>query len=83
MRTTILKGLLVLSNIISAHFFSAEGQEPAAENQQKIDLPVSFPLIGNVKPRLANTIDSSNWIIGCETLDRDFADYDATKFKGV
>ncbi|MFC3559271.1 hypothetical protein [Pedobacter jamesrossensis] len=43
------------------------------------ELVVPFPFLGNVKPRMANEIDSSNWIIGCETLDRDFADYDAYK----
>ncbi|TCC88811.1 hypothetical protein EZ428_19235 [Pedobacter frigiditerrae] len=35
--------------------------------------------MGNVKPKMANEIDSSNWIIGCETLDRDFANYDSYK----
>lgn len=39
----------------------------------------SFPLIGKVKPRNATEIASSNWIIGCETLDRDYADYDQFK----
>ncbi len=39
----------------------------------------SFPLIGKVQPRNANEISSSNWIIGCETLDRDYADYDQYK----
>lgn len=40
---------------------------------------ISFPLIGKIQPRNASYIASSNWLIGCETLDRDFADYDQYK----
>ncbi len=40
---------------------------------------ISFPLIGKVQPRNASEIASSNWLIGCETLDRDYADYDQYK----
>jgi hypothetical protein len=43
------------------------------------DLQISWNRIGTVKPRKASEIESSNWLIGCETLDRDFADYDAYK----
>src|SRR5690554_3938700 len=38
-----------------------------------------YRIIGKVQPRNATEIESSNWIIGCETLDRDFADYDQYK----
>ena len=31
--------------------------------------------IGSIRPRGANEIAGSNWTLGCETLDRDFADY--------
>lgn len=34
---------------------------------------------GKVKPKMTSQIKSSNWIIGCETLDRDFANYDNYK----
>ncbi|WP_373517033.1 hypothetical protein [Pricia sp.] len=44
---------------------------------QEMEIP--FPNIGTIKPRNASQIESSNWIIGCETLDRDYADYDAYK----
>ncbi len=39
----------------------------------------SLLLIGKVQPRNANEISSSNWLLGCETLDRDFTDYDQYK----
>jgi hypothetical protein len=31
--------------------------------------------IGTVRPRAAGEIASSNWRLGCEVLDRDFADF--------
>lgn len=43
------------------------------------DKNISFPLIGKVQPRNASEIASSNWLIGCETLDRNFANYDSYK----
>jgi len=39
--------------------------------------PMKF--LGKVKPRNANEISGSNWLLGCETLDRDFTDYDQYK----
>lgn len=36
-------------------------------------------LLGNVKPRNATEISGSNWLLGCETLDRDFTDFDQYK----
>ena len=35
--------------------------------------------IGTIQPRSANEIAGSNWTLGCETLDRDFADYQQYK----
>ena len=36
---------------------------------------VEFKRIGSITPRSASEIESSNWVIGCETLDRDFIDF--------
>ena len=35
--------------------------------------------IGTIRPRSADEIPGSNWTLGCETLDRDFADYQQYK----
>ncbi|TAG73667.1 MAG: hypothetical protein EAZ24_11585, partial [Burkholderiales bacterium] len=43
------------------------------------NLTVTLPFIGTVKSRSTSEIQSSNWLLGCETLDRDFADYDQYK----
>ncbi|WP_461054034.1 GH39 family glycosyl hydrolase [Spirosoma arcticum] len=59
---------------------SASAQSPVtAKDQAKTDFAVSFPRLGTVKPRNANEIEASNWLIGCETLDRDMADYNQYK----
>jgi hypothetical protein len=42
-------------------------------------LDVALPYLGTVKARSTSEITSSNWLLGCETLDRDFADYDQYK----
>ncbi len=46
-----------------------------SEDRVRTSLRVDLKRTGTVKPRLATEIASSNWIIGCETLDRDMADY--------
>lgn len=39
----------------------------------------TLPYLGQVKPRSADEIESSNWLLGCECLDRDYTDYDQYK----
>lgn len=38
-----------------------------------------LPYLGQVKPRSTDEIESSNWLLGCECLDRDYTDYDQYK----
>jgi hypothetical protein len=42
---------------------------------KKPEVKIDLPYIGSVQPRSTDEIESSNWAIGCETLDRDYADY--------
>ncbi|MEO7767973.1 MAG: hypothetical protein ABIS01_11125, partial [Ferruginibacter sp.] len=46
-----------------------------SQDQSQID----WKPLGHVKPRSTYEIKSSNWLIGCETLDRDYAIYDVYK----
>ena len=48
-------------------------------NRVKTDFKVDFKRIGTLKPKTTNEIKTSNWIIGCETLDRDLTDYEQYK----
>ena len=67
---TLLNGLLINS------FAQKIDDSP---DRVKTDFAISLPRIGTVKPRKTTEITSSNWLIGCETLDRDYADYDQYK----
>jgi hypothetical protein len=48
-------------------------------DRAKTDLKPGLKQIGVIKPRGAAEISGSNWTLGCETLDRDFAIYDEYK----
>ena len=50
-----------------------------SKDRVKTDIKIALPYLGSVKPRSTSEIESSNWLLGCETLDRDFADYDQYK----
>lgn len=50
-----------------------------AEDRVETPLRVAMKRIGTIQPRLADEISGSNWTLGCEVLDRDFADFDAYK----
>jgi hypothetical protein len=54
-------------------------QIDTSHNRVKTDLKLPFKNIGTIKPRSTNEIKSSNWILGCETLDRDMTDYEQYK----
>lgn len=42
-------------------------------------LDIPFKRIGTVKPKHVTEIESSNWTVGCEVLDRDFTNFDSYK----
>ncbi|MDD4869591.1 MAG: beta-galactosidase [Kiritimatiellae bacterium] len=48
-------------------------------DRAKTDLNPGLKQIGVIKPRSADEIQGSNWTLGCETLDRDFAIFDEYK----
>jgi hypothetical protein len=50
-----------------------------SNDRVKTNFSISLPRLGTVKPRSTSEIESSNWLIGCETMDRDFTDYDQYK----
>ncbi|MDO1449668.1 hypothetical protein Q0590_25550 [Rhodocytophaga aerolata] len=63
---------------ISPSFVYAQRIDTSA-NRVKTDFNIPFKRIGSIKPRTTHEIKSSNWILGCETLDRDMADYEQYK----
>ncbi len=70
--------LLSLFIFIANHLL-AQQLIDTSQSRVKTDFKINLPFLGTVKPRSTAEIESSNWLIGCETLDRDFADYDQYK----
>lgn len=71
-------------NVIANIFLSAallllcivmQAQGTSAPAAVKPAFNIAYKQIGQVKPRSTREIKSSNWILGCETLDRDMTDY--------
>lgn len=71
-------GIMVLAAGIAG--FAAGG--PAIDtsaDRAKTPLDPGIRQIGTIRPRSADQIAGSNWTLGCETLDRDFAIWDEYK----
>ena len=47
----------------------------------RVESPLSVPYrrVGTLRPRAVGEIKSSNWTLGCECLDRDYADFEQYK----
>ncbi|MEJ7586985.1 MAG: hypothetical protein WKI04_05430 [Ferruginibacter sp.] len=69
----------VASVLLLATFSSDAQKIDTSKNRVVTNVKIDLPYVGSVKPRSTAEIESSNWMIGCETLDRDFADYDQYK----
>ena len=65
----------LLCGLLNNNKLCAQNISPAV----KTDLKIPFKHIGNIKTKTTDEVVSSNWILGCETLDRDMADYDQYK----
>ncbi len=72
-----IKSLIVL--IICGNNLLFAQKINTSANRVKTDFNISWKRIGTLRPKNTNEINSSNWIIGCETLDRDLTDYEQYK----
>jgi hypothetical protein len=63
----------------TATVFAAGPPIDPSPDRAKTELNPGLKQIGTLKPRSASEIEGSNWTLGCETLDRDFADYQQYK----
>jgi hypothetical protein len=63
---------------VCAGSLSAVGIDTSPD-RAKTDLNPGLRQVGTLKPRGAREITSSNWSVGCETVDRDYTDYHAYK----
>ena len=65
---------IVLLGLLSVSVFSQNID--TSNSRVKTDFKINFKRIGTIKPKNTSDITASNWILGCETLDRDMTDYE-------
>jgi hypothetical protein len=71
-------GIMVLAAGIAGFTAGGPAIDTSAE-RAKTPLDPGLRQIGTIRPRSADQIAGSNWTLGCETLDRDFAIWDEYK----
>jgi len=78
----IVRGVIIAS-LLSCCLSTRAGvhQVPlnVAADRVSTPLQIAWPSIGTLVPRSASAIERSNWTLGCETLCRDFANYEEYK----
>ena len=59
----------------------AQGEVALSAAADRVESPLRADMkcVGTLAPRSVKDIRSSNWTLGCETLDRDFANFDEYK----
>lgn len=71
-------GIMVLAAGLVGLAAGGPAIDTAAE-RAKTPLDPGLKQLGTIRPRGADQIAGSNWTLGCETLDRDFASWDEYK----
>lgn len=69
----------VVISIATVSMAVAGPKMDGSPERAKTSLNPGLKQIGTITPRSADQISGSNWTLGCETLDRDFADYQQYK----
>ena len=67
--------------VVCASVISASGVVELSTAPDRVESPLRVGLkwVGTLAPRSVKDIRSSNWTLGCEVLDRDFAKFDEYK----
>lgn len=71
-------GIMVLAAGIAGFAAGGPAIDTSADRAKTL-LDPGLKRIGTIRPRGADQIAASNWTLGCETLDRDFAIWDEYK----
>ena len=70
--------LAIITCLLTGNFVFAQFIDTSPV-RVKAYLDIPFKQIGTIKPKNVTEIESSNWTIGCEVLDRNYARFDAYK----
>lgn len=72
-------GLTLFVVFVTSAFYGWGVELDTSSDRARTDLDPGLKKIGVIKPRSVSEIEGSNWTLGCETLCRDYADYDQYK----
>ena len=75
MQATIIAASLALAAQAGVYNIKPDTSDDRVESP----LSVGMTRIGTIRPRAAHEIVDSNWTLGCEVLDRDFANFEEYK----
>ena len=75
MQVTIIAASLALAAQAGVYNVKPDTSDDRVESP----LSVGMARIGTIRPRAAHEIAGSNWTLGCEVLDRDFANFEEYK----
>ena len=76
MKTTIILSMTGVVTIVATISMAVAGPTiDGSPERAKTSLNPGLKQIGTIAPRSADKIAGSNWTLGCETLDRNFADF--------
>ena len=80
MKITIMSSRVGAVTLMAAVSMAVAGPKiDGSPERAKTDLNPGLKQIGTITPRSADQISGSNWTLGCETLDRNFADFQEYK----
>jgi hypothetical protein len=76
-----MKKFLLLIFVVFQIFVVTATAQMLDESPTRVQTTLNpgFKRIGTVKPRSVHEIETQNWRLGCETLDRDLTDYESYK----
>lgn len=75
----LTKNTIVILGILLFPFLTIAQFVDKSTDRVKTPLSISYKKIGTIIPRSTKEIQSSRITVGCETLDRDFTDFNAYK----
>ena len=78
-RRPLLCAVAMAAGLAAADAVAAGPPIDTSPERAKTPLNPGLQQIGTIRPRSADEISGSNWTLGCETLDRDYADYQQYK----
>lgn len=78
MKATI-RGVAILTVLLGMSMISSAQIIDTSETRVQTTLDPGLERIGTIRPRSVQEITGQNWSLGCETLDRDFANWDTYK----